>query len=75
MFKAFFNRRRDWADVEEMLRAGRLGVGYVAGVLVEYLGPDDGRVHELLDVRDEVSGADPTTNTTGGTTQVLRRES
>ncbi len=58
VFKAFFNRRKDWADVEEMLRAGRLDVGYVTGVLVEYLGTDDERVHELLAIRDEVAPGD-----------------
>ena len=60
VFKAFFNRRKDWADIEEMFRAGRLDVGYVIGVLVEYLGPDDERVRELLAIRDEVAGPDTT---------------
>jgi hypothetical protein len=54
VFKAFFNRRRDWADIEEMLRAGRLDVPYVSGILSEYLGPDDERIRELHAVRDEV---------------------
>ena len=56
VFKAFFNRRKDWADIEEMLRAGRLDVAYVIGVLAEYLGPDDERIRELVAVRDEVFG-------------------
>ncbi len=54
VFKAFFNRRKDWADMEEMLRARRLDVPYVTGVLTEYLGPDDERIRELLAIRDEV---------------------
>jgi hypothetical protein len=53
VFKAFFNRRKDWADIEEMLRAGRLDVPYVTEILSEYLGPDDERIRELLVVRDE----------------------
>ena len=53
VFKAFFNRRKDWADIEEMLRAGRLDVPYVTGILSEYLGPDDERIGELLAVRAE----------------------
>jgi hypothetical protein len=53
VFKAFFNRRKDWADIEEMLRAGRLDVPYVTGILSEYLGPDDERIRELLAIRDE----------------------
>ena len=56
VFKAFFNRRKDWADIEEMLRAGRLDVPYVIGLLSEYLGPDDERIRELLTIRDEVAG-------------------
>jgi Nucleotidyl transferase AbiEii toxin, Type IV TA system len=54
VFKAFFNRRKDWADIEEMLRAGRLDVPYVTGVLTEYVGPDDERIGELLTIRDEL---------------------
>jgi hypothetical protein len=53
VFKAYFNRRKDWADIEEILRAGRLDVPYVTGILSEYLGPDDERIGELLAIRDE----------------------
>jgi len=56
VFKAFFNRRKDWADIEEMMRADRLDVPYVTGVLVEYLGPDDERIRELRTISDEVTG-------------------
>jgi len=56
VFKAFFNRRKDWADIEEMLRAGRLDVPYVVGLLSEYLGPDDDRIRELVTIRDELAG-------------------
>ncbi len=60
VFKAFFNRRKDWADIEEMLRAERLDVAYVTGVLTEYLGPDDERIRELLAIRDEtLRSSDP----------------
>jgi Nucleotidyl transferase AbiEii toxin, Type IV TA system len=57
VFKAFFNRRKDWADIEEMLRAGRLDVSYVTGILNEYLGPDDERIRELIAIREELAGA------------------
>jgi hypothetical protein len=57
VFKAFYNRRKDWADIEEMLRAGRLDVAYVSGVLGEYLGPDDQRIRELHAIRDETIGS------------------
>jgi hypothetical protein len=54
VFKAFFNRRKDWADIEEMLRAGRLDVPYVIGVLSGYLESDDERIRQLLTIRDEI---------------------
>lgn len=47
VFKAFFNRTRDWADLEEMAAAGTLDREHVLGVLVEYLGSDDERVDRL----------------------------
>lgn len=48
VFKAFFDRTKDWADLEEMQAAGTLDIEAVAGVLVRYLGPDDPRVARLL---------------------------
>ena len=47
VFKAFFSRTRDWADLEEMAAAGALDVEAVLGVLVRYLGGDDDRVERL----------------------------
>ncbi len=47
VFKAFFNRTKDWADLEEMAAAGALDVDAVLGVLVRYLGADDDRVGRL----------------------------
>jgi hypothetical protein len=47
VFKAFFNRTRDWADLEEMQTAGTLEVEKIIGVLVQYLGADDERVSKL----------------------------
>ena len=44
VFKAFFDRTRDRADLEEMAAAGSLDVEAVLGVLVRYLGGDDPRV-------------------------------
>ncbi|MGA7419892.1 MAG: DUF6036 family nucleotidyltransferase [Acidimicrobiales bacterium] len=54
VFKAFFNRRRDWADIEEMLRVDTIDVPRVTGVLAHYLGPDDERIRQLDDIRQEV---------------------
>ncbi len=47
VFKAFFNRARDWADIEEMIAAGTLDPDLVLGALVHYLGTDDDRVARL----------------------------
>jgi hypothetical protein len=48
VFKAFFNRTRDWADLEAMREAGTLDVAAVAGVLTTFLGVDDDRIARLL---------------------------
>jgi hypothetical protein len=47
VFKAFFNRTKDWADLEEMSAAGALDVEGALGVLVHYLGGGDERVERL----------------------------
>lgn len=47
VFKAFFNRTRDWADLEDMVAAGTLDGDLVLGALVHYLGGDDERVERL----------------------------
>lgn len=47
VFKAFFDRTKDWADLEEMHTAGTLDVEAVTGVLVRYLGGDDDRIARL----------------------------
>ena len=47
VFKAFFNRTKDWADLEEMAGAGTLDIDRVIGVLVRYRGADDERIERL----------------------------
>jgi hypothetical protein len=47
VFKAFFNRTKDWADLEEMIAIGALNADQVLGVLIRYLGEDDERVERL----------------------------
>lgn len=51
VFKAFFNRTKDWADLEAMYEAGTLDVAAVAGVLASFLGGDDERIARLLALR------------------------
>ena len=47
VFKAFFNRTKDWADIEEMHAAGTLDSSMVIGVLAEHLGASDERIERL----------------------------
>lgn len=44
VFQAFFNRTKDWADLEEMQAIGALDLDRVIGVLVRHLGIDDERI-------------------------------
>jgi len=48
VLKAFSDRTKDWADLEEMVAAGTLDVDRVVGMLARYLGPTDHRVSRLL---------------------------
>jgi hypothetical protein len=48
VFKAFFNRTKDWADLEAMRDAGTLDAAAIAGVLATFLGGDDERIARLL---------------------------
>ncbi len=48
VFKAFFNRTKDWADLEAMRDAGTLDLRFVIGVLTEYLGAEDERITQLM---------------------------
>jgi hypothetical protein len=47
VFKAFFNRTKDWADLEEMARAGTLKKALVQATLIGYLGAEDERISKL----------------------------
>ena len=49
VFKAFFNRTKDWADLEAMAEAGQLDVDAVGAFLKELLG-DDERLSRLADL-------------------------
>jgi len=48
VFKTFFNRTKDRADLEEMHLAGTLDLVRLIGVLGHRLGFDDERVERLL---------------------------
>lgn len=53
LFKAFFNRTKDWADLEAMHAAGTLDIARVRTTVAEYLGADDERVRRLDALRGE----------------------
>ena len=52
VFKAFFDRTKDWADIEAMIDAQSLDVHVVLGWLVDLLGADDHRVARLRELLD-----------------------
>ncbi len=47
VFKAFFDRTKDWADLEAMAAAGQLDVDAVGSFLTDLLGADDPRLERL----------------------------
>lgn len=47
VLKVFFDRTKDWADLEEMQSAGTLDFPLVTATIIEYLGADDARVAKL----------------------------
>ena len=47
VFKVFFNRTKDWADLEAMLSADSLDVSQVHTIIARYMGSDDERVVRL----------------------------
>ncbi len=55
VFKAFFNRTKDWADLEEMYSAGTLDIERVQVALAKYLGHDDMRIAELRKLQERLS--------------------
>ncbi|MCU1369281.1 MAG: hypothetical protein JWO77_475 [Ilumatobacteraceae bacterium] len=51
VFKAFFGRTKDWADLEAMADAGTLDIDRLTGVLVDYLGGTDPRIARVQTLR------------------------
>lgn len=50
VFKAMFDRTKDWADIEAMVASGAIDLGVAADRLAEILG-DDSRIHRLRTLR------------------------
>ena len=58
VFKVFFDRSRDWVDLEEMIAAGSFDVGSVRATIAELLGADDARLTRLTELLDRVERTD-----------------
>jgi len=56
IFKAMFDRTRDWADIEAMLVAESLDVDAVREYLVDMVGADDDRLSRLGDAVRRAEG-------------------
>lgn len=56
VFKAFFNRTKDWADLEAMVENRSLDIDRVVGALVTYLGADDERIARLRSIAQDPPG-------------------
>jgi hypothetical protein len=56
VLKLVFNRRKDLADVEELLRADVLDVDFVRARLTNLVGEDDERLRAFQEIMDDVRG-------------------
>lgn len=54
LFKALFDRPKDWVDIEAAVMAGTLDIAEVRAALVALLGPDDHRIERF----DGLTGGD-----------------
>jgi hypothetical protein len=59
VFKAFFNRTRDWADIETMIDARTPDVHAALGWLVDLVGADDPRIVRLRGLLAHRPGPEP----------------
>ncbi|MGQ0434535.1 MAG: hypothetical protein ACT452_19275 [Microthrixaceae bacterium] len=59
VFKAFFNRPKDWVDLQAMTDVGMLDRQAVLGVLVDYLGTADERIERLRTLTPQPEGEPP----------------
>ena len=59
VFKAYYNRTRDWADIEAMAAAGSLELGPVRVALADLVGGEDERIERLEEAarRGEAAGS------------------
>lgn len=53
VFKAFFDRRKDWFDLSEMFEARSIDLTEMTALVAELLDPDDHRIAELRKAHDD----------------------
>jgi hypothetical protein len=58
VFKAFFDRTKDWADIEAMVDSRSVDVHLALGWLVDLLGADDERVSRFRELLERTSPGD-----------------
>jgi hypothetical protein len=56
VFKMLFDRRKDWADIESLIRADAGDPAEAADWVAQIVGTTDPRLAKLQEIRDEVSG-------------------
>jgi hypothetical protein len=54
VFKALFDRRKDWADIEELIKFGKPDVDEARRWLVQIVGGRDDRLARLAEIVAEV---------------------
>lgn len=73
VFKAFCNRTKEWADLEEMALAGSLDTESVIGVLALQIGGDDLRSERLREIAAQSHESDTGPTPVAATRSGLRR--
>lgn len=59
VFKMLYDRRKDWADIEELVRFGKVDVAEAQRWLTAIVGPDDPRHATLGELLDELGWQAP----------------
>lgn len=54
VFKAFFDRGKDWVDIEQMLGAGAFDASDAIEILSRYLGTEDHRIARLKAMQESI---------------------
>lgn len=58
VFKAMFDRSKDWVDIESMIESKAGDVAEATALLTEFLGAEDSRIRRLVELEGSVRQAD-----------------